>query len=110
MILYGMVAVMTFLGALGAFFFKQGAERLTGIASLFTTPKIYLGGGFYAAAALLNIALLKHFDYSVLYPMTAATYVWSLLLSHWLLKEPVTGRKIAGICVIGVGLLFLSGG
>ena len=52
------VLIMTLCGALGALFLKTGAVRITGIRSVFTTPKIWLGGCFYLAGALMNIALL----------------------------------------------------
>ena len=103
-----MVAVMTFLGALGAFFFKTGGDHITSIGTLLRTPKIYLGGSFYVVSALINIVLLRYLEYSILYPMTAITYIWSLFLSKWLLKEPVAAQKIAGIILICSGVVLVA--
>lgn len=57
---------------------------------------------------LLNIALLRQFDYSVLYPMSAVTYIWSLLLSKWLLHERITKKKLLGIFCICAGVLLVA--
>lgn len=102
------VLAMTLVGAMGAFFLKAGMDRVDSLASLFRTPKIYLGGCFYLAGALLNILLLRRLDYSVLYPMTAITYVWSMGLSAAFLGERLTGRKLAGVACVLAGVLILS--
>lgn len=107
MIWLGVVA-MTLIGALGAFFLKAGMDRVEGLASLLRTPQIYLGGCFYLTGAVLNILLLRRLDYSVLYPMTALTYIWSMALSAAFLGERVTKQKLIGVAAILAGVLILS--
>lgn len=107
MIYLGVLA-MTLVGAAGAFFLKTGMDRVEGMASLFKNPRLYLGGCFYLAGAGLNILLLRRLDYSVLYPMTALTYVWSMALSAVFLGEHVTKRKLAGVAAVLAGVLLLS--
>lgn len=102
--LYALVPVMTLGGALGAFFFKQGAQRMKGPLSIFAQPRIYLGGVFYVLSALLNVYLLRYLDYSALYPMTAMTYIWSAILSKLYLKEHITWNKALGIAAICIGV------
>ena len=102
------VLAMTLIGALGAFFLKQGMDRVAGLGSLLRTPQLYAGSACYLTGALFNILLLRHLDYSVLYPMTALTYVWSMGLSAALLGERLTGRKLAGVAAILAGMLILS--
>ena len=104
--LYALVPVMTLGGALGAFFFKQGAQQVNGIVTLFAQPKIYLGGVFYVLSALLNVYLLRYLEYSVLYPMTAITYIWSAILSKLFLGETISWNKLLGIGAICVGVMF----
>ena len=101
------VLIMTLCGALGALFLKTGAVRITGIRSVFTTPKIWLGGCFYLAGALMNIALLHTYAYSIVYPLTAITYVWSLIFSALLLHERITVEKCLGIAAICIGAFLL---
>lgn len=102
-------AVMTLIGALGAFFLKAGMDRVDSPKSLFQNPRLYLGGCCYLAGAGLNILLLRQMDYSVLYPMTALTYVWSMGLSAAFLGERITFGKLAGVAAIlaGTAILFL---
>ena len=102
------VLAMTLIGAMGAFFLKAGMDRVDGLRSLFKNYRLYLGGACYLTGAGLNVLLLRRMDYSVLYPMTALTYVWSMGLSAALLGERLTGRKLAGVAAILAGMLILS--
>ena len=105
--IYVMVVIMTWLGALGAFFLKRSARDLCAFWPVLKKTQFYLGIGFYGAGALLNIVLLRHMEYSVLYPMGAMTYIWSLL-SVWRLRERITKRKILGLFLVCMGVLFLA--
>ena len=101
------VLAMTLIGALGAFFLKSGMDRVDRPAALFRTPRLYLGGFFYLAGAGLNILLLRRMDYSVIYPMTALTYVWSMGLSAAFLGEKITPRKLLGMGAVLGGAVLL---
>lgn len=104
--LYLLVPVMTLGGAIGAFFFKQGSQKLTSPAGIFLQPQIYIGGAFYVLSALLNVYLLQFLDYSVLYPMTAMTYVWSTIIAKYFLGEQITYSRLLGITAICIGVIF----
>ena len=106
--IYLAVLAMTLIGAMGAFFLKAGMDRVDSLPALFRTPQIYLGACFYLAGAGLNILLLRQLDYSVLYPMTAVTYVWSMLLSAAFLGESLTRRKLIGVAAVVLGVAILS--
>lgn len=101
------VLVMTLIGAVGAFFLKTGMDRADSLPKVFQTPQIYLGGCCYLTGAGLNILLLRRMDYSILYPVTSVTYIWSMLLSAAFLGERLTGRKLLGIAAILAGVLIL---
>lgn len=106
--IYLLALPMTFLGALGAFFFKRSAMKADGLLSLFTNNEFYLGGAFYASGAILNILLLRYLQYSILYPMTAITYIWTAIISRSLLGEKISKRALIGIVMICVGVGFLA--
>lgn len=106
--IYLAVIAMTLIGALGAYFFKKSSAKVEGIVSLLFIPTFYLGGALYAASAILNVLLLRVMDYTVLYPMTAITYIWSLVISNRFLGEKITGKKIAGVALICVGVVLLT--
>lgn len=106
--MYALILPMTLFGSLGAFFFKKAAAKTAGLFHLLRCPAFYFGGMLYVIGAVLNIVLLRYVDYSIAYPMTAVTYIWTALLAHFLLKERITTQKIYGILAIVVGVLFLS--
>lgn len=106
--IYLLALLMTFLGAVGAFFLKKASAKAPRILSLFTSKEFYLGGIFYVSGAVLNILLLRYREYSLLYPMTAITYIWTTLISHSLLGEKISKRALLGIMMICIGVVLLT--
>ncbi len=106
--IYLVFPIMTFLGALGGFFFKKGAENIENFTSLILNYKIYIGGIFYVTAALLNIFVLKYLPYSLVLPLTAMTYIWTMLLAKIALGEKITRNKIIGTVLIILGSVLIS--
>lgn len=56
----------------------------------------------------MNILLLRHLQYSILYPMTAITYIWTAIISHRLLGEKISKRALLGIVLICIGVVLLA--
>ncbi|MDP4118452.1 MAG: EamA family transporter [Bacillota bacterium] len=106
-ILYTGLVVMALLGSLGSLFFKKASGE-NSIKSLLRKPHFYIGGFLYFVSALLNIILLKYMDYSVVLPMTAITYIWTMIFSYFLLKEAITVRKITGVGFILFGAVLIA--
>lgn len=102
------VLLMTLCGALGALFLKRGAADMTNLRTMLTSPRLWAGGCFYLAGAGLNILLLRGHPYSVVYPLTSLTYVWSLVLSALVLHEKVNARRLLGVGAICVGVFLLT--
>lgn len=100
--------IFTMLGAFGGFFFKKAAAGDKNLLLIALSPYLYLGGGLYTAAALLNIQLLKVLKYTVVLPLTSITYIWTLLISSFLLKEKVTKKKLSGVLLIIAGAILIS--
>lgn len=101
------VLLMTILGAVASLFLKRASESGEFLVVL-KNGKLYIGGFLYLSSAVLNILLLRHLDYSVVLPLTALTYVWTMLLSHAVLKERITSRRVSGIALILFGLVCVS--
>ena len=100
--------IMTVFGAFGGLFFKKAADTGGSFLKIVLSPYLYCGGLLYVIGALLNILALKGLDYTVVLPITAVTYVWTLLISYFILKEKLTGKKVAGVVLIIVGALVLG--
>lgn len=99
--------VMTMLGALGGLFLKK-ASGFKKVFDLFFCGYFYLGGLLYFSAALLNIYVLRFWDYSFVLPFTSVTYIWTLLLSHYVLKENVTRKNIIGVAGVIAGVVLIA--
>ena len=101
---------MTILGTFGALFFKKATAQLSGksLLSLLSCIWLYLGGGCYLLGAILNIVLLKYIAYSVLYPMTCLTYVWTMIVSYLVFGEKITTYKITALLCIVTGVILVA--
>lgn len=102
MLYYAILPVMTLMGAMASFFFKKAAPS-GGLLALMKNVYFYLGGGLYFLAAVLNIIVLRHLDYSIVLPLTSITYVWTMVIAYFALHEKITLKKIAGVVLIFVG-------
>ena len=71
-------------------------------------PFIGLGVLCMAADFFGFIALLSLADLSLVMPMTALSYPFSILGSHFILKERLTAGRLAGTGLIGIGVAFIS--
>lgn len=106
--IYLAAVLMTLVGALGAYFYKIASAGEPGLLPLLRRPSFWVGTLVYLTSSVLNIWLLRRLDYTVLYPMTAITYVWSLLLGRLFLGERITPRKLAGVAVLLLGVFLLT--
>lgn len=106
---YILCAIFTLFGAFGALFFKKASTTNKGITDMIFNVNLYIGGVFYLIGAILNIVVLKYLKYTVVLPITSITYIWTMLISYFIIKEKITMKKIAGItCIIlGAGLISL---
>ena len=73
-------------------------------------PAIF--SGFVAAflASMTWMAAMTRFDLSHAYPFMSLNFVIVLLLSAWLLHEPVTPAKVLGIVLIVAGTAIAARG
>jgi len=72
------------------------------------TPYVFAGLLFYALSTLLWLAALSKCTLNFAYPFTAVTFVLVILLSSFILKEPIPLTRIAGMAVIIGGIFIVS--
>lgn len=101
---YGQLIVRWRVGLRGALP-GPAAEKLKFLASMLTD--VYVLSGFAAAflAAVCWMAALTKFDLSYVYPITALSFVFVLLLSGLIFKEPITVQKVVGVSLILCGTI-----
>lgn len=105
-----LIFVMTFSGSMGAFFLKNGINKIRKITilNLLKTYDLYIGGILYLIGAFTNIYLLQTMPYTVVYPMTSLTYVWTMMVSAMFLKERIKLNKIFAVGFIVIGMFVIT--
>jgi len=85
-------------------------ERIKFLLSLFLDLGIFSGfvAGFLASLAWM--AAMTKFDLSHAYPFMSLNFVIVLLLSGWLLTEPITVQKTLGVGLIVLGTVVAARG
>lgn len=108
---YMLILILIFMTLMGAFaglcLKKASADLEYSVFAILKNRNLYFGGFLYVISAVLNIILLSKMNYSVVLPLTAITYIWTLILSSIVLKEKVTRKKISGIVLIVMGAIVL---
>lgn len=85
-------------------------DKLKFLIALLFDPGIF--SGFFAAflASLAWMAAMTKFDLSHAYPFMSLNFVVVLLLSGWLLSEPMTLQKAMGVGLIVLGTVVAARG
>lgn len=86
------------------------SQTLQFLFKLFLDPLIL--SGFFAGflASLAWMAAMTKFDLSHAYPFMSLNFVVVLLLSGWLLSEPLSLQKVVGVGLIVAGTLVVARG
>jgi len=85
-------------------------KKITFLVYLVFDPWIF--SGFFAAflASLAWMAAMTRFDLSHAYPFMSLNFVVVLILSWWLLSEPVTLQRGLGVGLIVLGTVVAARG
>lgn len=106
-ILFFVIIIMTLIGSFGGFFFKKSTAG-SSVLSIVKSKFLYIGGCLYVVSAIMNIFVLRYMPLSVVLPMTAITYIWSMIISKIVFKEKITKFKFIGITLIIIGVIFIT--
>ncbi|MGV3531350.1 MAG: hypothetical protein ACO1QR_03200 [Chthoniobacteraceae bacterium] len=106
----GMFAGAAFLGALGQFLYKSGADRAGGsIGSYLLNARLLAGVVCYIAVMVLFVAAFKRGGaLTVLYPVYASTFIWAALIAWLAYGVPIRPVNIAGMLLL-IGGMYLMG-
>ena len=95
------------LGVAGQIALKSGALGSSTVAAQFVNPLTVLGFAIYVFAAVCYIVALKRIPVSVAFPSVAASYAVVAILAHLLWDEPFGWPQLAGLVLIGGGILLI---
>ncbi len=107
---YASLAVAVLLGVAGQVALKSGADGSATLADQFFNPLTAIGFAVYVLAALFYIVALKKIPVSIAFPSVSASYAIVAVLAHLLWAEPLGWRQIAGILLIGGGIIVIHQG
>lgn len=85
-------------------------DKLKFLLGLLLDPAIFSGFAAGFLASLAWMAAMTKFDLSHAYPFMSLNFVVVLLLSGWLLSEPLTLQKALGVGLIVLGTLVAARG
>jgi multidrug transporter EmrE-like cation transporter len=104
-----LVLVASFIGSFGAVFLKSGAERLhRRLTSLLLNWRLAAGVAFFLLSSFFFVLGIRRGELSILYPVVALGYVWTLFWSRLFFGERFSRNKFLGIGLILAGIVFLN--
>jgi drug/metabolite transporter (DMT)-like permease len=103
LVLFGSV-----IGSFGAVFLKRGAAHLKD--GFWRILNLELAGGvaLFLLSSVFFILGIRRGELSVLYPMVALGYVWTLIWSRLFFGEAFTRQKFFGLGLILLGVFFVG--
>jgi drug/metabolite transporter (DMT)-like permease len=104
-----LTAVAAFMGAIGQVEFKRGADNLQwDIKMLLTNHHLILAIIVYALSTFLYVYALSKGNLSILYPIIATSYIWTMIFSQVFLNESVGLTSWAGVFFILLGVALIA--
>lgn len=104
-----LTALAAFIGSIGQLEFKRGADNLQfDIKLLLTNYHLIIAIAVYCVSTVLYVYALNKEQLSILYPIIATSYIWTLLFSKIFLKEPVGLTSWAGVFLILLGVTLIA--
>lgn len=110
--LLGIVLLLTttLTGSVGALYLKKAMNHIPELTvkNVLHSGAAYIGLFFYLLSAVTSIILLNSFEYSVVFPMTSLSYVWTAMISVLVFHEKLTRNKVLAILFIIIGVFVIS--
>ncbi len=101
----------SFIGSFGAVLLKAGAGRLAlNVRALLGNWQLGFGVLIYLLSFVFFVQGMRHGELSVLYPLVALGYLWTVVWSRLFFGEPLTWAKFVGLGLIlaGISILFIG--
>ena len=104
-----LTALAAFMGSIGQLEFKRGATNLEfDLKMLLTNHHLIIGVAIYALSTVVYVYALNKEQLSILYPIIATSYVWTLMFSKFFLKEQVGLTSWTGVFFILLGVTLIA--
>jgi multidrug transporter EmrE-like cation transporter len=102
--------IAAFLGALGQFYYKSGAEKAGNtLASYIFNARLLAGVVCYVAVMVLFVAAFKRGGaLTVLYPIYASTFIFAAIIAWFACGTPIRPVHLAGFTLLIAGMYLLG--
>jgi small multidrug resistance pump len=107
-IYYASLAAAILLGVAGQLTLRSGAVAAPTLVAQFLNPLTVGGLAIYAVSALCYVVALKKVPVSIAFPSASASYAIVAVTAHLLWNEPFGWPQIAGLLLIGSGIVLLQ--
>ena len=100
----------SFIGSFASVLLKAGAIRLErSWSSLFLNWRLAAGAGTYVLSSLFFVRGIADGELSLLYPLVAVGYIWTMFWARLFFGEPLTKVKFLALFVILAGVAMIGG-
>jgi drug/metabolite transporter (DMT)-like permease len=118
---YVLLVLMVLAASSGNVLLGKGMKQAGGISvwspagaatlfvKAFANYCVWLGIGCLLLFLVSFMVVLSWADYSFVSPASSASYVTTALMSHWLLGEIITAERWAGVALISLGVVLVTG-
>jgi drug/metabolite transporter (DMT)-like permease len=104
----GQVSLSKGMKTIGAISMHQPSDLAHVGLQIFLSPFIWLGILLQLMFFVSYLLVLSWADYSFVQPAGSIAYAVVALQAHFILKEPITPLRWAGVCVICLGVLIVG--
>jgi drug/metabolite transporter (DMT)-like permease len=113
--LIGLAMVQSFLLMLSQVFLKLAVMQfgpfqftLAYFKSVFTNYYLAVSGIAVAGAISFWVYILRHYPFSIAYPLGSISYIFGLVAAVLIFHEQVSPMRWLGVCIIIVGIYFVT--
>jgi multidrug transporter EmrE-like cation transporter len=121
-VLIGLILVSVTLAAVAQLTLKHGMNVVTGngttplslseplatVKRIALTPSVWGGLMIFAVSAAVWLLVLSRVSLSFAYPFASLTYVMILVFDRFVLHQPISALRYAGVALIIAGLVLIS--
>ncbi|MFT4761721.1 MAG: drug/metabolite transporter (DMT)-like permease [Saprospiraceae bacterium] len=102
--------IASFLGAIGQYLYKSGAEIAGGsVSSYLLNPRLLADVGCYIGVMILFVAAFKKGgSLTILHPIYATTFIWAALLAFFVFGTAIKPVNIAGMLLLVSGMYLMG--
>jgi small multidrug resistance pump len=105
---YTSLTAAILLGVGGQIALKSAADGSAGLLGQFLSPMTIIGFTIYILAAVCYIVALKKIPVSIAFPSVSASYAIVAVIAHLFWNEPLGWPQIAGLLLIGSGVVLIN--